>query len=270
MKRNKLEVTIGGFWKLLIFLALIIATIIFFDPSQDANLPAFISMFVYSLLFVFLGVYGSNSRIAAWFTERKFFTTIFFMPTIICAFYSGIYFALADESNAILAAFAVLLTIFSIPFTFILARVQGGIRRGNALTAFLLFPVIIYGACYFFAQTAFLVALGAAAVTVVICIIISVVEFGRDHKVDYASEGDKATNGDYTARWDGYPMSDVSDNVIHIKGTIIIEYKGDLYEDYAKGAAENLIQSYVYKVGRDMPGYTVDKASVELRYVNKD
>jgi hypothetical protein len=270
MSKDKTRVTIGGGLKFLITLGLIVATTLIFNPGQNETLPAAISMYVYTLLFVFLAVNGSNSRFAIWLSERKFFSNLFLVPTIACAFYSGGYFLLSDEGNPSFSAFAALLTVLSIPFSLILMRVQGGIRRENTLTAFLLFPVIIFLACYFFAATAILIAAGVSLAAVLICFIVSCIEFSRDHKVDYSSGDSTATSGDYKAYWDGHPMSDVSDNVIHIKGTIIVEYKGSLYESHANRVVEDLIQSYVYSVGSDMPGYSVDGASVSVKYVNID
>ncbi len=114
------------------------------------------------------------------------------------------------------------------------------------------------------------IAFGASVGTVLFCIIVSVIQFSRDHKVDYSSGSDKASRGNCRARWDGHPLSDVKDNVIHLKGTIIVEYTGELSQSTANRVARELIQKYVAGVGRDMPGYSVNSASVSVKYEKID
>lgn len=268
MSKDKFKVTAGGGVKLIAALFMFIAASVVFPIG--VNPIATLSVYVYTLLFIFLAVNGSNSRVAQWFAERKIFTTIFFMPTIVYAFYSGIIFFTADDKDAVVAAFAILLTVLSIPFSFILIRFQGGIRRMNALGAYVAFPIVLYVICILFAKTAMTVAAAASAGTVLICIIVSVIQFSRDHKVDYSSGSDKASYGNCRARWDGHPMSNVKDNVIHLRGTVIVEYTGELSQGTANRVANELIQKYVSSVSRDMPGYSVNSASVTVKYEKID
>lgn len=268
MSNDRFKVTVGGGVKLITAIVLFVAASTVF-PVGIHPIPAF-SMYIYTLMFIFLAVNGSNSRAAQWIAERKAFTTVFFMPTVVYAFYAGFIFATAGDKDAVEAAFAVLLTILSIPFSFILIRFQGGIRRMNALGAFVAFPVVLYVICRLFAKTAIKVALAAAVGTVLVCIIVSVIQFSKDHKVDYSSGSDKSSKGHCRARWDGHPLSDVKDNVIHLKGTIVVEYTGELSQSDANAAANGLIQKYVASVGREMSGYSVNRASVSVRYEKID
>ena len=269
MKRDKARVTVGGGLKFLITIAALAGITFYFMSYETDNVAVIISLYAYTLLFVYLSVVGSNSRVAIWISQRKIFTTIFLMPSIICAICSVAFFSLGDNASPELTIFAVLLTILSIPFALLLARIQGGIRRGNALLAFWIFPVAIYLVCRFFAKTAVLVAVGASIVVLIVSVIISFVEFSRDHKADYSSVGSSASSGNYSAYWDGHPMSDVKDKVIHLKGTIIVEYTGTtLFTDSANKVVNDLIQAYVADVNSSMPGYRVDVASVEIEYVN--
>lgn len=266
MSRNKFEVTVSGWFKLL-------ATIVLLGFSGATVLPASpaagVSMLAYSLMFVFLAVNGSNSKIAAWIADRKAFMTVFFMPTVVCAFYSAvIYFSSVDNDprGKTLAAFGALLTILSIPFSFVLIRVQGGIRRWNAFAAFVAFPISLYVLCMMFPEKAAIAAGGATVVVFLIFFIFAVVQNIRDHRADDASGSDKARAHGYVAKWDGKPDSNVSNNIIHLRGTIIVEYSGQLDKSYASDVVRSLIQTYVARVARDMPGYSVNDANVTVRY----
>lgn len=254
----------GGLRKLIGFGVLLLLDLLAF---VNGSIVVFLSLFAYTLLYVYLATWGSDSRIAQWIARRKVFGFIFLMPTIACALYSAGYFAMLQPGEPrYLAAFAVFLTVLSIPFLFILARSQGGIRRLNGLIAYLVFPVVLYVICLIFAENSVLVAGIASVVAAVAVFIAAVIQHGKDHKADYASEDSESEHGKYVAKWDGRPDSSVSDNVIHIRGTIIVDYTGDFYQSDADSAVEGLIQSYVWTVQSDMDGYRVDGASVNVKY----
>lgn len=222
---------------------------------------------MYSFLFIFLAVNGSNSKAASWIAKKKIFLYIFFMPTVICAFYSGaIYFG--GDADSELGAFAILLTILSIPLAIIMLRFQGGIRRWNAFFAFLALPLSLYLFCRLFREQAIVAASCAGVLVFLIFLGCSVVQSIIDHRADDASGDDKASYYGYSAKWDGKPDSDVRDKVIHLRGTIIVEYTGELYQSYADSAVEELIKTYVRRVAHTMRGYSVDRASLNIKYVN--
>lgn len=264
MAKDKYQVTVSGWFKLLATIVFIIFSVTSVFPKSDV---AGISLLVYSFLFVFLAVKGSNSRAAAWIAERNLFSYIFFMPTIICAFYSAaIYFG--GDADSELGAFSILLTILSIPLAIILLRFQGGIRRWNAFLAFLALPLSLYLFCRLFRDLAIAAAGGAAVVVFLVFLGCAVVQSMIDHRADDASGSDKADYRGYSARWDGKPDSDVSDKVIHLRGTIIVEYTGEFYQSNADSAVEDLIKTYVRRVAHTMRGYSVDRASLNIKYVN--
>lgn len=92
-------------------------------------------------------------------------------------------------------------------------------------------------------------------------------EWLSDRKADYSSKDDHSEKGKYTARWESRPDSDVRNNVIHLRGTIIVEYTGTLFQDSADEVIRDLLQSYVNRVRAEMPGYSVDKSTVQVKYV---
>ena len=267
MSKNKYLVTVNGWFKLL-------ATVFFISFTCakvfPASIPAGLALLAYSLLFVYLAVNGSNSKFAAWIADKNFFTAIFFMPTVLCAVYSAvIYFGSIDSSNGKnvhLAAFGALLTILSIPFAFIMLRVQGGIRRWNAFVAFVAFPTSLYILSILFPEKIAIAAGGATIIVFLVFFGFAVAQSIRDHRADDSCHGDEGKSGGYSAKWDGNPNSDVRNNVIHLRGTVIVEYSGELYKSNAEKAVKDLVNAYVLRVARDMKGYSVDDAELTIKY----
>jgi len=256
-KRDKYTVTVNGFVKLLAAIAIIIAS---FTLKSTI---ALLALWTYALLFILLAVHGSNSKICEWLSARKFFIIIFFMPTIIVAFYAGI--AASEVLKDSMGAFSLLLSIASIPLAFLFLRFHGGIRRYNHLISFVAFPVAVYILCILFAETAMKVAAIGAAVFCVVCFIGSCID--PEHKADYSSSGDKSERGNYKARWENHPDSEVRNNVIHLRGTVIVEYTGTFWQDSADEVIQRLVQTYVARVHKEMPGYSVDKSTLQVKYV---
>lgn len=263
-KNDKYEVTAKWHHKLIAMVVLFLAA--FYSMTAEHPGPT-LSLFVYMLLFVYLSVWGTNNKIALWIAERKLFMYIFFMPTFICAFYSGaLLFDSFDKPYAHLASFSALLTILSLPYAFLLMRFRGGIRKLNSLYAFMAFPIVLFIVCRLFAKQSFIVAAIASFVVFLICFIISFIQYDKDHHADYASADDKAERGDYKAVWESRPDSEVRNNVIHLRGTIVIQYYGDYYnKDRANELANSLIQSYVHRVHSEMKGYSINSASVTIK-----
>lgn len=259
MKKDKFKVTVNGWVKLL-------ATIIFFIFTATtiiaASVEAAIAMLSYILIFVYLAVRGSNNKIASWLSEKNFFIYICIAPTIFLAFYS---FAFLSE-NKIYGTFAALLCIMAIPFTFILLFFQGGIRRWNGLISYVALPIVLYVLVKMFPGKMFRVAAFASLTIVIICFICAVIQSIKDHKADDNSGDDKTSSGGYIARWDGKPDSNVSNKIIQLKGTVIVEYTGTFYQSNADAAVSELIKLYVRRVGKTMKGYTVDSASLNIEY----
>lgn len=268
MKRDKFQITVNGWVKLL-------ATIVFFllavrvieeggdDYNSDGGLAAGISMMVYSLLFVYLALKGTESKIAQWIADSDIFSKIFLLPTIICTFYSGaIYFS----EPCRLSAFGALLTILSIPLCFVLLGMQGGIRRWSGMAAFVALPFSLYVFGIAFPEKMLAVAGSASILVVLLFIVIATIEYGRDHKADYSSADDKSVNRNYEAKWDGRPDSEVKNNVIYLRGTIIVEYRGELFQDKADLEAYNLINQYAMRVKKEMPGYSIGDPKVKIEY----
>ena len=226
--------TVTATWRLkllaLAILLLSLLCLVFLSSGTKNALAAFIPMFVYTLLFISLAVEGSENRFAIWLSKRKIFTYIFFMPTLFCPI---LCLALAEEASMHAIAFAGLLPLLSIPYAFMLLRFRGGLRKKESVYAYLAFPIVLYVLCFIFAESALPLALGLAGIWTLICIILSFIQFGRDHKADYDSSDDKSESRNYEARWDGHPLSDVKNNVIHIRGKIIVEYWGDFYQNSA-------------------------------------
>lgn len=46
-----------------------------------------------------------------------------------------------------------------------------------------------------------------------------------------------------------------------------MEYTGTLFQDSADEVIRDLLQSYVNRVRAEMPGYSVDKSTVQVKYV---
>ena len=267
MSKNKFEVTVSGWFKLLAFIFFVGFSCVRIVPLSAA---AGISALAYSLLFVFLAVNGSNSKVAAWFSNKNFFIAIFFMPTLVGAFYSGaIYFSSTEHATSnevVLAAFGALLTILSIPFAAILLRVQGGIRRWNAFTAFVGFPISLFILCRIFPEKMAYAAGGATIIVFLIFFTFAVIQSIRDHKADDASGGDKGKYRGYVAKWDGKPNSDIHGKVICLRGTIIVEYSGEFDARRAEYAVQELVDSYLIRVKRDMKGYSVGSHDLTIRH----
>ena len=265
-KVNKFTVTVNGWFKLL-------ATVFFlgftFTRVFPASAAAGLSLTAYSLLFVYLAVNGSNSKVAAWFAEKNFFLAIFFMPTVVCALYSAvIYFGSVDNNaNKSLAAFGALLTILSIPFAFIMLRIQGGIRRWNAFAAFVAFPTTLYILTLMFPEKIAIAAGGATIIVFLIFLGFAVAQSIRDHKADDSCGGDSGKSGGYVAKWDGNPNSDVSNNVIYLRGTVVVEYSGEFYQPDADKAVQDLVDAYKVRVARDMKGYSINNGQINVKYV---
>ena len=134
----------------------------------------------------------------------------------------------------------------------------------------MIFPIVIYLICYYYAETAIKLAIGLSLFALIACFVMAYIDNGRKHKADYASAGKKASRSNCSACWDDRPMSDVSNKVIHLKGTIIVKYTGEFSKHDANDVVHALIQDYVKRVARDMPGYSVDSASVNIRYLKLD
>lgn len=272
MKKNKYEVTVSGWFKFLATLAFVVFCFIVMtsSTSEDGAIAATLSLFAYTLLFVYLAVNGSNSKVAALIRERKIFLWIFFMPTIVLAFYSGGLLIIAGK-KVILGVFSALLTILSIPFAFIMIRLQGGIRRWNAFFAFIALPVSLYVLCNAFPDSMVLVALVAIAIVFVVFFLLSLIQNIKDHRADDASEHDKIETGNYTAKWENKPDSYVRNNVIYLRGTINVDYYGEFYQSSADDAVRKLLNIYVSRVAAQMPGYSVDdNAEIIVKYTKID
>lgn len=261
MEKDKYQVTVKGWVKLLVAIAFFMFSWNIFSNNEKGSDVAGISMIVYSLLFVYLAVTGSNGKAAMWISNTDLFSKIFLMPTIICAFYSA--FVYASES-CVLSAFGVLLTILSIPFALILIKVQGGIRRWDTLIAFVVLPLSIYLFGNIFDAQILAVAGAATILVLLVFVINSVIMHSLDHRADFNAADDKSDSRGYKARWDGRPDSDVRDNIIHLRGTIIVEYSGELFEDKARLVANDLIKQYALHVAREMPGYSINDTDVTV------
>ena len=264
MSKNKYEVNVKWYEKILVVFLMLFAAVNYMDTY---NMAPTLAWLVYTLLFIYLAVNGTNSKIGRWIGENSLFRSLFFMPTVICAMYSILFLVDQDSKTEIyLSAFAVFLTVLSIPLALLLMRFQGGIRRRSALYAFLGFPFVLYFVCKAFAEQSFLIAAVVSGVIAIVCFIISVINYSNDHHADYASADDKAERGDYKAVWESRPDSEVRNNVIHLRGTIVIQYYGDYYnKDRANELANSLIQSYVHRVHSEMKGYSINSASVTIK-----
>jgi hypothetical protein len=269
---SKYEITVTWKHKLMAILAMLVIDFLLFSAfGSSESIMWTVSLIVYLLLFVYLAVMGSNGKVAAWISERKLFSTVFLMPTLIWAFYGGIMNVMSmGDGDAYLGAFGALLTILSIPYSLLLIRLRGGIRRMNSLISFVVFPIALLLVCILFVKVAIVVAIVAALLVLLFCFVVSLIQHSRDHKADYIAENHEGKYGNYKAVWDGHPQSDVKDNVICLRGTVVVEYYGEFYKDSADEAAQNLINAYVMTVKSDMPGYSVDKASIYIKYEKKD
>lgn len=268
MKRNA-KVTVNGWFKLLATIAFIVFDLIIAtDSNKEGNLEVALALFAYTLLFVFLAVLGSNNKVAIFISDKKIFIYIFFVPTIVLSLYSGIYAGVSKGTQA-LGAFCILLTIFSIPFSFIMLFIQGGIRRWSGFSAFIALPVSLYVLCLMFPKNMIMISGVTAIITIVIFFIVGVIEYAKDHRADDAAERDTAESGGYKARWEDTPNSEVSNNqVIYLRGTIVVDYYGEFNQSSADDVIKGLINQYVRHVAK-MPGYTIDKtAKVTIKYNN--
>lgn len=256
-KKNKYTVTVNGFIKLLV--AFVIFAVGFLTKSSYA----FLALTAYTFIFIYLAILGSNSKFCEWLSARKFMIAICIFPSIALAFYTGI--SASETLKDPMGAFSLLLTIGSIPIALLFARFHGGIRRYNHLISFIAFPLIVYILCILFAETAMKVAAISGAVACGLCFVASC--FDMDHKVDFSSRNDNSERGNYKARWESQPDSSVRDKVIHLRGTIIVEYTGTFFQDSADEVAQRLIQAYIARVSNEMPGYAVDKSTVQIKCV---
>lgn len=261
---NKYEVTATFGYKLLAWIILVGAS---FKAASEDSAAAFLTLFIYSFLYIGLAVGGSNNKVASWLVNQKFFLYICFGPTLIWAFYCG---ATLGDDKSVMAVFSVLLTIFSIPFAFLLIKFRAGIRKFQDLAAFLLFPVILRWVSEEFAEKALSTAISASLFTVLICFLIAYFDYSRDHKTDYTSADDKDEAGRYTATWKSHPQSEVRNQVIHLRGTIVVNYTGEFFQPSADKVVRNLIQRYVMRVGNEMKGYSVNDAEVYVEYRKLD
>lgn len=262
--KNKIRVTVNGWYKLLATLVFIGFSLGFFVKNASVGM----ALLLYSWLFIFLAVIGSNCKVAKWLAKRDFFIYLFVVPLVIGALYSLIIYGDAPEPADY--AFAVLLTILSIPVMFLMLWIQGGIRRWSGMIAFVALPCALYLLCKAFPEKLLSVALIGGLITFGFFFITATIEHSRDHRADMDSSLDKGRGRHCTATWDGQPDSIVENQVIRLRGKVIVEYSGDFYERDAKNAAQKLIDKYVMRVERDMPGYTIEDAEVMVEYVQVD
>lgn len=257
---SKYTVTVNGWFKLLALIALLIFTFSVVLPADNISILA---MFSYMLLFTGLSIVGSNNRFAEWLSEKNIFICVFFIPSLL----SAIFFAIARFAlNETSVTFAFLLSILSLPFAFAILNIQTGIRRWNAFAPFIIFPIALYILVQLFQDSFIKISFWIAGITVLVFFIIACIEDSKDHAADSASRNDRSKSIYCTARWEGSPDSVVRKNVIHLRGTIIVEYSGDLNEIAADAAIEDLIKKYVTHAAGVMPDYSVDDAEVTVKY----